>query len=107
MVITKQIKTNGKSYSITITDQVIQNVNNLKSLYETVYEDAESFDQVSSEISNTINNIAEIIEPKVSDSDLDGLIQEIIKIVDNEKNNNVDEFNSYQNTKRKRRKSNK
>ena len=39
--------------------------------------------KVSSEISNTINQIAENIEPKAESEHLDGLIQEIIKVVDN------------------------
>ena len=83
MIATRQIKVNGTSFRLTLTDQVVNQVNNLKSLYSTAYEDPESFEQVSSEISTTINEIAEAVEPSASDSDLDGLIQEIIKVVDN------------------------
>lgn len=83
MIATKQIKVNGTSFRLTLTDQVVNQVNNLKSLYSTAYEDPESFEQVSSEISTTINEIAEAVEPSASDSDLDGLIQEIIKAVEN------------------------
>jgi hypothetical protein len=54
----------------------------LKSLYNAAYEDPESFEQVSAEISSTINDIADSVEPRASDGDLDGLIQEIIKVVD-------------------------
>lgn len=82
-MITKDITVNGTRFRLTLTDQVINHVNNLKSLYSTVYEDPESFEQVSSEISNTIQEISTAIEPSVSDGDLDGLIQEIIRIVDN------------------------
>ena len=82
-MITKQIEVNGTEFRLTLTDQVINQVNNLKNLYATAYEDPESFDQVSSEISSTIQEIATAVEPEVSDSDLDGLIQEIIKVVDN------------------------
>ena len=81
-MITKLIEVNGTDFRLTLTDQVINQVNSLKSLYNTAYEDPESFEQVSSEISNTINDIAGAVEPKASDSDLDGLIQEIIKVVD-------------------------
>ncbi len=81
-MITKQIEVNGTDFRITLTDQVINQVNSLKSLYNTTYEDPESFEQVSAEISSTINDIASSVEPKASDSDLDGLIQEIIKVVD-------------------------
>jgi len=82
-MITQQIEVNGTEFRLTLTDQVINQVNNLKSLYATAYEDPESFEEVSSEISNTINEIATAVEPAASDSDLDGLIQEIIKVVDN------------------------
>jgi hypothetical protein len=81
-VITKQINVNGTNFRVTLTDQIINQVNNLKSLYNAAYEDPESFEQLSSEISNTINDIAGSVEPRASDSDLDGLIQEIIKVVD-------------------------
>ncbi len=81
-MITKNITVNGKNFRVIITEQIIQHVNNLKSLYNVSYEDSESFDHVSSEISNTINRIAETVEPHASDSDLDGVIQKIILITD-------------------------
>ena len=40
------------------------------------------FEQISSEISSTINEIATAVEPEPSDSDLDGLIQEIIRVTE-------------------------
>lgn len=82
-MITKQIQVNGTSFHLVLTDQIISQVNNLKNLYSAAYEDPESFERVSSQISSTINEIATAAEPKVSDSDLDGLIQEIIKAVEN------------------------
>ena len=81
-MITKTIEVNGTEFRLVLTDQVINQVNSLKSLYNTAYEDPESFEQVSAEISSTINDIASAVEPEASDSDLDGLIQEIIKVVD-------------------------
>ena len=78
----KEFDINGTDYTITITEQVIGHVNNLKNLYNAAYEDPESFEDVSAEISNTINEIASTVEPEAEDSDLDGLIQEIIKAVD-------------------------
>ncbi len=78
----KEFAVNGTDYKVVLTDQVIGQVNNLKDLYNAAYEDPESFEDVSSEISNTINEIASNVEPKAEDSDLDGLIQEIIKAVD-------------------------
>ncbi len=79
----KHVDVNGTEYRIIITDQVIGHVNNLKNLYNVAYEDPESFEDVSAEISTTINEIAGTVEPKAEDSDLDGLIQEIIQAVDN------------------------
>jgi len=79
----KQVDVNGTEYRIILTDQVIGQINNLKNLYNAAYEDPESFEDVSAEISTTITEIASTVEPEVEDSDLDGLIQEIIKAVDN------------------------
>ena len=56
----------------------------MKSLYNAAYEDPESFEQVSAQISDAIQDIASSIKPTTDDSHLDGLIQEIIKIVDNQ-----------------------
>ena len=82
-VIQKSVEVNGTSFQITLTDQVIQQVHHLKSLYETAYEDPESFEQVSSDISNAIREISTAADPPPSDGDLDNLMQEIIKVVDN------------------------
>ena len=78
----KEFEVNGTDYKVVLTDQVIGYVNNLKDLYNAAYEDPESFEDVSAEISNTINEIASNVDPPAEDSDLDGLIQEIIKAVD-------------------------
>ncbi len=78
----KEFEVNGTDYKVVLTDQVIGQVNSLKDLYNTAYEDPESFEDVSAEISNTINEIAGNVEPTAEESDLDGLIQEIIKAVD-------------------------
>jgi hypothetical protein len=78
----KEFEVNGTDYKVVLTDQIVGHVNNLKNLYNAAYEDPESFEDVSSEISTTINEIAGTVEPPAEDSDLDGLIQEIIKAVD-------------------------
>jgi len=78
----KEFAVNGTDYKVVLTDQVIGQVNNLKNLYNAAYEDPESFEDVSAEISSTINEIASNVEPEAEDSDLDGLIQKIIKAVD-------------------------
>ena len=84
-MITKDITVDGAEYKLTLTDQVLNQVDNLKTLYATAAEDPESFEQVSSEISAAINNIAEAVYPEVSDGHLDGLIQEVFKAVDAKK----------------------
>ena len=84
-MITKDIEIDGEKFRVMLTEQVIGYVNNLKSLYDMAYEDPESFEQVSAEISSAIQEISKAVEPKPDDSHLDNLIQQIIKIV-NDKN---------------------
>jgi len=84
-MITKEIEINGTKFNLTLTDQVINQVDRLKSLYATAAEDPEIFEQVSSEISSTINEIAGAVTPEVTDSYLDGLIQEVFKAVEDKK----------------------
>jgi len=81
-MITKEIDINGEKFRLTLTEQIINQVNNLKSLYNTTYEDPESFEQVSAEISSIIQEVSNAVEPKPDDSHLDNLIQQVIKIVD-------------------------
>ena len=84
-MITKEIEIDGEKFQLVLTDQIIHQVNNLKSLYNAAYDDPESFEQVSAEISSIIQEISNAVEPKPSDSHLDNLIQQVIKIVDDKK----------------------
>jgi|TARA_B000000460_G_C21261316_1_gene283413 predicted glycoside hydrolase/deacetylase ChbG (UPF0249 family) len=88
-MITKEIEIDGEKFRVTLTEQIINQVNNLKSLYNTAYEDSESFEQVSAEISSAIQEISGAVEPKPDDSHLDNLIQQVIKTV-NDKAQEVD-----------------
>ena len=106
-MISKQIEVNGTSFRLTLTDQVISQVKNLTSLYSAAYEDPESFEEISSEISSTINQIATAVEPEATDSDLDGLIQEIIKAVENKEAEVKNILNEKQSKKSKLSKSKK
>ena len=81
-MITKEIDIDGEKFFLTLTEQIINQVNNLKSLYNTTYEDPESFEQVSAEISLIIQEVSNAVEPKPDDSHLDNLIQQVIKTVD-------------------------
>ena len=84
-MITKDIEVDGKKFRVMLTEQVINQVNNLKSLYDTAYEDPESFEQISAEISSAIQEISKAVEPKPDDSHLDNLIQHIIKSFNDKK----------------------
>jgi hypothetical protein len=81
-MIIQEIVVNGKKFNLRLTDQSIMEARRLKALYNAAYEDPESFEEVSSAISNTINQLATYVEPEVSDSDLDGVIQAIMKVVE-------------------------
>ena len=81
-MIIKEIQVNGTVFRLTLTDPIINQVKNLKALYNTAYEDSESFEQLGTEISSVIQEISTAIEPKADDTYLDSLIQEIIKTVD-------------------------
>ena len=83
-MLTHEIEVDETKYTVVITAQIVNQVNNLKSLYNVAYEDPESFEQVSAQISSAIQEIASSVTPAANDNHLDGLIQEIIKIVDNQ-----------------------
>ena len=102
-MITKEIDINGEKFFLTLTDQIINQVNNLKLLYSAAYEDPESFEQVSAEISSTIQEISNAVKPKPSDNHLDNLIQQVIKTVDDK----TEETNKQLNDKPIRKKNKK
>jgi len=102
-MITKEIDINGEKFLLTLTDQIINQVNNLKSLYNATYEDPESFEQVSAEISSTIQEISNAVKPKPSDSHLDNLIQQVIKIVDDKKEQTDKQSNEKPVTKKNKK----
>lgn len=81
-MITQEVTVNGKKFNLRLTDQSIMEARRLKALYNAAYEDPESFEEVSSAISNTINQLATAVEPEVSGDDLDGVIQAIMRVVE-------------------------
>ena len=99
-MITKEIDINGEKFLLTLTDQIINQVNNLKSLYNTAYEDPESFEQVSAEISSAIQEISKAVDPKPGDNHLDNLIQQVIKIVNDNEEETVKQSNDKLITKK-------
>ena len=81
-MIIKEIDISGEKFRLMLTEQIISQVKNLKTLYSAAYDDPESFEQVSAEISSTIQEISNAVEPKPDSSHLDDLIQQVIKTVD-------------------------
>ena len=106
-MITKEIEIDGEKFRLVLTDQIINQVNNLKSLYNAAYDDPESFEQVSAEISSTIQEISNAVEPKPDSSHLDDLIQQIIKTVDDKTQETKDQSEDKPTTKKVKKKSKK
>ena len=53
----------------------------LRRLYQQNYSDMDSFDEVSSEISTTVNNLLKhAVSPEVREDDMDGVIQQLLKM---------------------------
>jgi len=98
-MIIQEITVNGKKFNLRLTDQSIMEARRLKALYNAAYEDPESFEEVSSAISNTINQLATYVEPEVSDSDLDGVIQAIMKVVEEKSKETAESKKSEPSTK--------
>lgn len=103
-MITQEITVNGKKFNLRLTDQSIMEARRLKALYNAAYEDPESFEEVSSAISNTINQLASAVEPEVSGDDLDGIIQAIMKVVEEKSKEIADTKNKIAETNTKARK---
>ncbi|HEU4483165.1 MAG TPA: hypothetical protein VFZ46_01450 [Nitrososphaeraceae archaeon] len=77
----KKIKVNNREYSVTLNDQTQLNAMKLKRLYQQSYSDMDSFDEVSTEISSTINNLLKrSVSPEILEEDMDGAIQQILKM---------------------------
>ncbi len=81
-MIIKEIDISGEKFRLMLTEQIINQVQNLKTLYSAAYDDPESFEHVSAEISSTIQKISNAVEPKPDSSHLDDLIQQVIKTFD-------------------------
>jgi hypothetical protein len=77
----KNITVNNREYAITLNDQTQLNAMKLRRLYQQSYSDMDSFDEVSSEISTTINSLLKrSVSPEVLEEDMDGTIQQILKM---------------------------
>ena len=52
-----RIKVNNHTYLVALNEQTQMYARKLRGLYQQGYSDVDSFDEVSSEISNTVNNL--------------------------------------------------
>ncbi len=81
-----KIKVNNHLYSVALNEQTQMYARKLSGLYQQGYSDVDSFDEVSSEISNTVNNLLKrSVSPEVREEDMDGVIQHLLKVVDKAK----------------------
>jgi hypothetical protein len=83
-----KIKVNNHTYSVALNEQTQMYTRKLRGLYQQGYSDVDSFDEISSEISNTVNNLLKrSVSPEVREEDMDGVIQHLLKGVDKVKKN--------------------
>jgi hypothetical protein len=52
-----KIKVNNHTYSVALNEQTQMYTRKLRGLYQQGYSDVDSFDEISSEISTTVNNL--------------------------------------------------
>ncbi len=82
-MIKEKIKVNSNFYQVTLNDQTQMYALRLRRLYQQSYTDVDSFDEVSSEISTTVNNLLRHgVSPDVKEDDMDGVIQQLLRIYD-------------------------
>lgn len=82
-MIKEKIKVNNHTYNVTMNEQTQMYAMRLRGLYQQTYNDMDSFDEVSSEISTTVNNLLKhALSPEVKEDDMDGVIQQLLKMFD-------------------------
>ena len=80
-MIKEKIKVNNNAYNVTLNDQTQMFAMRLRRLYQQTYTDVDSFHEVSSEISTTVNNLLKYaVSPEVKEDDMDGVIQQLLKM---------------------------
>jgi hypothetical protein len=80
-MIKEKIKVNNNAYNVTLNDQTQMFAMRLRRLYQQTYTDVDSFDEVSLEISTTVNNLLKhAVSPEVKEDDMDGVIQQLLKM---------------------------
>ncbi|MDQ3808281.1 MAG: hypothetical protein M3298_08960 [Thermoproteota archaeon] len=80
-MIKEKINVNNRSYDVTMNEQTHMYAMRLRRLYQQSYSDMDSFDEVSAEISNTVSNLLKhAVSPEVREDDMDGVIQQLLKM---------------------------
>ena len=82
-MIEENIKVNSRTYRVTVNEQTQMYAARLRRLYQQTFNDMDSYDEVSSETSSTVNNLLNhAVYPDVKEEDMDGVIQQLLKIFD-------------------------
>ena len=82
----EEIKVNNNVHKVTVNDQTRMYVMKLNRLYQQGFNDVDSFDEISSEISNTINNLLKhSLCPEVREEDMDGAVKQLLHMFDKTK----------------------
>ena len=80
-MIKEKIKVNNHNYNVTLNEQTQMYAMKLRRLYQQSYSDMDSFGEVSTEISSTVNNLLKhAVSPEVKEDDMDGVIQQVLKM---------------------------
>jgi hypothetical protein len=80
-MIKEKIKVNNHNYNVTMNEQTQMYAMKLRRLYQQSYSDMDSFGEVSTEISSTVNNLLKhAVTPEVKEDDMDGVIQHVLKM---------------------------
>ena len=80
-MIKEKIKVNNHNYNVSMNEQTQLYAMKLRRLYQQSYSDMDSFDEVSTEISSTINNLLKhAVSPEVKEDDMDGVVQQVLKM---------------------------
>jgi hypothetical protein len=80
-MIKEKIKVNNHNYNVSMNEQTQLYAMKLRRLYQESYSDMDSFGEVSTEISSTVNNLLKhAVSPEVKEDDMDGVIQQVLKM---------------------------
>ena len=80
-MIKEKIKVNDHNYNVSMTEQTQLYAMKLRRLYQQSYSDMDSFGEVSTEISSTVNNLLKhAVSPEVKEDDMDGVVQQVLKM---------------------------